>query len=419
MTGEHPDPGEFLARFPQVAPALRRVLDIHGLVGSGSTQARAGLLRHGDRLGRARLRLSRGRADHRRLLPGRGARARGVRPGLPGAGARAGGSAGGPEGDAARLARAADPRPPPAHAHRAGPLAPDRQGHGAAPPLHALLRPDDPGAGAGRCPRPGDTARASAWSSRSIGSSRPSRPPAASSGRAALGQRSYDRAIAWWGARMAEALEHAHERGVLHRDIKPSNVLVTADGMPMLLDFNLAREPLADDGPAETPPHRAGPSITWRPSTSAPWPTASPRAIDQRSDIYSLGVVLYEALTGCRPFAAPRRGGSLVEALAARGRGPQCEPARPAIDRARGPAGARRRRPPLPRPRAGRSLPVRRRARRRPAGRGRRPAAGLRPRADFQPRRRLAPAQAAKAGARRRLGRRRRSSRPSPSSHTC
>ena len=60
--------------------------------------------------------------------------------------------------------------------------------------------------------------------------------------RAALCSRSFSRAIAWWGARLAEALEHAHDRGVLHRDIKPSNVLILGDGMPMLLDFNLARE---------------------------------------------------------------------------------------------------------------------------------------------------------------------------------
>ena len=61
----------------------------------------------------------------------------------------------------------------------------------------------------------------------------------------------FARAIAWWGARMAEALAHAHERGVLHRDIKPSNVLITADGLPMLLDFNLARDPHAEaDGAA-------------------------------------------------------------------------------------------------------------------------------------------------------------------------
>ena len=66
-------------------------------------------------------------------------------------------------------------------------------------------------------------------------------PVGNSAARQELSRRSYSRAIAWWCARLAEALAHAHDRGVLHRDIKPSNVLVTADGMPMLLDFNLAR----------------------------------------------------------------------------------------------------------------------------------------------------------------------------------
>ena len=69
-----------------------------------------------------------------------------------------------------------------------------------------------------------------------------SRSACRSACRAALAERSYAQAIAWWAARLAEALEHAHDRGVLHRDIKPSNVLVIDDGMPMLLDFNLARE---------------------------------------------------------------------------------------------------------------------------------------------------------------------------------
>ena len=59
-------------------------------------------------------------------------------------------------------------------------------------------------------------------------------------------RRTYYQVVAWWGARLAEALQHAHDRGVLHRDIKPSNVLVTSDGLPMLLDFNLAQEPWID-----------------------------------------------------------------------------------------------------------------------------------------------------------------------------
>ena len=57
-----------------------------------------------------------------------------------------------------------------------------------------------------------------------------------------LARSSYDQAIAWIGARLGEALDYAFSRGVVHGDVKPSNILLSADGNPRLLDFNLARD---------------------------------------------------------------------------------------------------------------------------------------------------------------------------------
>ncbi|HKI16992.1 MAG TPA: protein kinase, partial [Isosphaeraceae bacterium] len=141
-------------------------------------------------------------------------------------------------------------------------------------------------------------------------------PPAKpSAGRAALCRRTFPRAIAWWGARLAEALQHAHERGVLHRDIKPSNVLVTADGMPMLLDFNLAREPVLE---GETPAGSTalGGTIDYMaPEHLQALAEGNSDGVDGRADIYGLGIVLYEALCGHRPFASNRKGASVAQVL--------------------------------------------------------------------------------------------------------
>jgi serine/threonine protein kinase len=120
---------------------------------------------------------------------------------------------------------------------------------------------------------------------------------------ALLGGMSYARAVVWIVARLAEALEHAHQRGVLHRDIKPSNVLLSADGQPMLLDFNLAQD--VRNGQAQATAVLGGTVAFMAPEHLRALAARDPglgRQVDQRADIYSLGMVLYEMLAGCNPF---------------------------------------------------------------------------------------------------------------------
>ncbi len=137
--------------------------------------------------------------------------------------------------------------------------------------------------------------------------------PSHSSARTALARLPFARAIAWWGSRLADALAHAHDRGVLHRDIKPSNVLVTGDGLPMLLDFNLAGEPWADRNDLE--PDRLGGTLAYMaPEHLEAVSTGEDDRLDARADVFSLGVLLFEALTGSRPFPSPT-GSSVPEAL--------------------------------------------------------------------------------------------------------
>lgn len=117
----------------------------------------------------------------------------------------------------------------------------------------------------------------------------------------ALADMTYLEATAWTVARLAEGLQHAHDRGVLHRDIKPSNILISSDGEPMLLDFNLAQN-------VNTDPEQAtlGGTIAYMsPEHLRALATRDPalaRQVDHRSDVYSLGMVLYEMLAGESPF---------------------------------------------------------------------------------------------------------------------
>ena len=109
---------------------------------------------------------------------------------------------------------------------------------------------------------------------------------------------SYVQAALWIGARLAEGLAHAHERGVLHRDLKPANVLLTDEGQPMLLDFNLAEDAKAPGDPGS----RVGGTLPYMAPEHLAAYQGRPVDVDARSDIYALGVILYELLTGRHPF---------------------------------------------------------------------------------------------------------------------
>lgn len=116
---------------------------------------------------------------------------------------------------------------------------------------------------------------------------------------------SYIRAVAWLASRLAEGLQHAHQRGILHRDIKPSNILLAADGQPMLLDFNLSPLPNDDNSVVMiggTVSYMAPEHLHAMGRRTA----ELVELVDERSDIYSLGTVVYKMLTGQIPFEISR-----------------------------------------------------------------------------------------------------------------
>ena len=301
--GESPDPADYRARFPEVEAGLREVLDIHELVAEPGSTSREddptsiAFPEAGETIAGFRLVEELGRGSFARvfLAQERQLADRLVALKVSRTGSR----------EPQTLARLQHTHIVPVHSYRIDPIT----------GLHLLCMPYFGRVTLARLlaepslREPDSGACLVAALDRIGGPSSPgSGPPKA---RASLSRRSFPRAVAWWGARMAEGLQHAHDRGVLHRDVKPSNVLIAGDGMPMLLDFNLAREAESEGIP------RAGLGGTlayMAPEHLEALSEGDDGGIDHRADLYSLGMVLSEAL-GSKPIASPSEAATLADSL--------------------------------------------------------------------------------------------------------
>ncbi len=113
---------------------------------------------------------------------------------------------------------------------------------------------------------------------------------------------SYVDAVLLLAEQIAEGLSHSHERGIVHRDLKPGNILLTDEGRPMLLDFNLSEDTKL---PSEVALTRLGGTLPYMSPEHLRVFVDVESVVDERSDIFALGVVLWELLAGKYPFATP------------------------------------------------------------------------------------------------------------------
>jgi serine/threonine protein kinase len=140
--------------------------------------------------------------------------------------------------------------------------------------------------------------------------------PESSSSRAWIEDASWPQIVCKIGAELADGLAYAHGRGVMHRDIKPANVLLSAEARPKLADFNVSYNGgRADENPEDT----FGGSLAYMSPEQLeachPLLGGSPRSVREQSDVYAIGVLLWELLCGRRPFRdeqVPADGGSLL-----------------------------------------------------------------------------------------------------------
>jgi serine/threonine-protein kinase len=113
--------------------------------------------------------------------------------------------------------------------------------------------------------------------------------------------------VAAIGAAVAHALAHAHELGIVHRDVKPANVLVSRRGAVKLFDFGIAQDRQPDQPAAWGVPRGEGVMAFGTPAYMSPEQILG-ETVDARSDVFSLGVVLYQLVCGARPFERGEEG---------------------------------------------------------------------------------------------------------------